>query len=521
MPAETIWQFVKLPDFPDGHVDYRAIMERILPVLRDARQPVGFNTIVEKTGYKASTVRGGLYVLQKYGAVKLVGRTGFLNLEELEQYSSVKNWLSALKPSETLRDPKYRLSKFIRYVRSFKCPLGTSPDELIENAMQGTKRQEIQHLQLIKDYVASLPEDNLPSSKEKDYRTIRSFYSHNQINLPKSPLRFDTDASDVELSVEMSPEEAFDMLDAMKKAIASTKSPRDRAIMIIKLQGFMDSSTLCKVWNQVAYYQLAQHFGTENSAKWDPDKAPVQINLIRPKTSTSKSAMKFYNFIHRDGIVALKDWLAVRRNMTGRNIEIHTGRNEKNIPLSDPIFITSKGTPINTQYIWQIFNQAGRRSGAITVADSPGLHRGGKNRYNFHSHEVRDLGITLARLYSNPIVGEFCSGHTIDRLRYDKSPWRDPAHFAGLMQPLWKYLNIVSSDPEKDAVKEELAKVKQDRDNLGVSMEARLIVQEKRHKEEMKKLREDLRAEVAKQFQQFQARYATPVKRDNGPALTP
>ena len=57
--------------------------------------------------------------------------------------------------------------------------------------------------------------------------------------------------------------------------------------------------------------------------------------------------------------------------------------------------------------------------------------QGARNRYAWHSHEVRDTIRTLARGKADQAVAEFIIGHSIDKLGYDKSPRNDPEYFRG------------------------------------------------------------------------------------------
>src|SRR5713101_4345356 len=111
---------------------------------------------------------------------------------------------------------------------------------------------------------------------------------------------------------------------------------RDKAILAVLLYMGLDESTLATQFNYYAYPQLVKALG-ERFEDWDAQRGPVRINLVRPKTMT-----KFYNFLPRRGLELLKDWLNVRREVTGSVIGI---RREADGEVSDPIFLSSKGLP--------------------------------------------------------------------------------------------------------------------------------------------------------------------------------
>ncbi len=88
---------------------------------------------------------------------------------------------------------------------------------------------------------------------------------------------------------------------------------------MVQTQGFLDDSTTVNVFNHLAFSQLATHFGTANYLIWDENRTPVWIDLVRPKSQNRR----FYIFLDHDAIVCLKDWLAVRKNLTDVEIKIH------------------------------------------------------------------------------------------------------------------------------------------------------------------------------------------------------
>jgi hypothetical protein len=54
--------------------------------------------------------------------------------------------------------------------------------------------------------------------------------------------------------------------------------------MLVMLQSGMDASILAEVFNFHGYPQLARHFGTTDTGRWDAARCPVRIDLVRPKS---------------------------------------------------------------------------------------------------------------------------------------------------------------------------------------------------------------------------------------------
>lgn len=335
--------------------------------------------------------------------------------------------------------------------------LVANPDRWVNQCVNGTNKTLIEHLKELKEWAEgpSFDGDSF-STRRKAYTDVRSFYSHHLVPLPKSRLR---PVKGEEMKVETDTT-ATQFLGMVEKVLASKMPPRDRSIMLTMVQGGMDASTLTRAFSFVAFPQLAKHFGTEDWKKWDAAKVPVRVILNRPKTS-----YRFYTFIDRDALSALKDWLNVRSSVFGP-MKITPTANPKQLDLSDPIYVTDYGTPIEPGYVTKLFRIYGIRAGVNLVpqAKMP-LYKGAARRYPFHSHECRDTLVTLGRRAGvDMAVVNFFVGHSIDRFGYDKSPWDDDEHFRKEYAKVARFLNVISGRDEqiREAVRKE-AESKMDR----------------------------------------------------------
>ena len=422
---------------------------KIIDTLKTAGTPLEFDEICSRLGYAKSGVRSVLYRLQKEtGSIQAIvlDDKHTLDLDEILRYQAVKDWSNGLKAGPSREVALYIFYRFWQYVKlhlEFK-----TPDEMIDNALDSSARGLGKHLKTITGYVNSL-EDVSHSTRNKHYVTIRGFYKHHLVSLPESHLQRR------EAKVPAPPTESSLMgLEDMRKAITSSNCKvLDRAIMMTVLQAGMDDSTLANSFNIFAWPQLVEQFGTEDWNKWDVSKCPIRIDLVRPKED-----IVYFTFIDRDAISCIIDWLNVRYNLTGTRIRIiQSSRRQNERPTSDPIFILRNNKPIKANFVSHIFRKTGFASG-INVRPDEKLprYRGALRRYKFHSHEVRDILVSLAEPCNvNPAVVNFFIGHQVDKFHYDKSPWRDAEHYRDKYRILAEHLNILSNDPEKQKIREE------------------------------------------------------------------
>jgi len=225
---------------------------------------------------------------------------------------------------------------------------------------------------------------------------------------------------------------------------------RDRSIITTMVQTGMDDSTLAKVFNYVAFPQLARAFKTEDFSQWDEGLGcPVRIDLVRPKTD-----YRYYSFLDKDAVTLLKEWLAARQTRLGP-IRVYRPKNPKQMVTSDPIYVYDYGPPLAAGYVCKVFRDWGKVAGVNqTPEERVARYHGASIRYPFHSHECRDTLVTLGRRVGVDLaVVNFFVGHSIDRLGYDKSPWDHPEHFRAQYAKLTPYLNLISGTETR--IKEE------------------------------------------------------------------
>lgn len=358
------------------------------------------------------------------------------DIEDLRDSPTVRKWLEGLRAGPHRTTALYNFARFIRWRKAHG--LESDPKNLVEDCLAGTNRTLINHLNALVDYCQG---DTFRGSsletRKKNFKDVVSFYRAHFITLPKARINGEPQ---LRVRTEIT---ASKFLDFAKTVLLKARlTPKARAVILTMLQSGMDASTLADAFNIFGYPQLVNHFGTDDFRSWDVRRCPVRIDLVRPK-----SQYRYYTFLDVDAIDALKDWLEKRQTRTGSAIKVHKPKGPSDLPASEPIFTKRDGGAIAASNVGEIFRDSGKKGGVNTIpADRPGQFKGASNRYPFHSHEVRDTMITLARSVRADISAvNFFVGHSIDKLKYDKSPWDSEEYFrTEYLKVARPSLNIVS-----------------------------------------------------------------------------
>jgi hypothetical protein len=352
----------------------------------------------------------------------------------LETHPTIKAWFDAHKSGEKVwRDfPRFMAWR----VRN---GLSGDPDEWIEECLHGTNETLVRHASTIKRWAESTEfAGDKTSARERYAKTMKGFYLYHMIRLPAIRISGNLSETD-DIEIEMT---AGVYLDMLKRVLTNAKlSLRDRTIIMCQVQSGMDNSTFSRMFNFQGFPALVRHFGTEHWENWDEDKVPVRIDLIRPKTG-----VRHYTFLHHDSVMLLKAYLNQRSTLYGAP-KILPPRRPTALPTSDPIFMNKRRRPVNPQAVSVIWRTAGIRAGVNVVpTEKEPKGKGGRRRYPFHAHEVRDTLKTLARrARADVTVADFCIGHSIDVNSYDKSPWDDDSYFRREYDKIASaYLNLLT-----------------------------------------------------------------------------
>ena len=142
--------------------------------------------------FKSSTIRVALSVLQGMGAVETRGSNkDTLDVSKLEEYQSVRTWLNELKEGQGHKSGIYAFKHFWDYVIARPSNKFGSPDDLINDALDGTQRNLLSHLGLIKEYLRTAQFENVDEeTARRHYASIRGFYKRNGV--PASRIQAET-----------------------------------------------------------------------------------------------------------------------------------------------------------------------------------------------------------------------------------------------------------------------------------------------------------------------------------------
>jgi hypothetical protein len=123
----------------------------------------------------------------------------------------------------------------------------------------------------------------------------------------------------------------------------------------------------------------------------------------------------------------LKTWLKVRPDVGGRDL-----------------FINGYGNPINYSSMETYHNRHLKKLG-LFESPEPGSTRSRSGR---NIHEIRDFFKTRFHLsHADLLVADFCMGHDIDPLGYDKA-MRDESYVRNEYRKAEPWLNFRSQDPQ-------------------------------------------------------------------------
>ncbi len=141
-----------------------------------------------------------------------------------------------------------------------------------------------------------------PKTVDLFFCAIRAYFDRNdsQINFKlNSKVRYDESMEDEDKS-EVTLEDLLKLLTTGRPTIM------EKAVVICKLQSGLDNSTFVDRFDFQVWKQLADWFGTEEYARWDEQRCPVPIKLIR-----IKNQFQHTEFLDVDAIHAIQEWMKI------------------------------------------------------------------------------------------------------------------------------------------------------------------------------------------------------------------
>ncbi|MBI3859777.1 MAG: tyrosine-type recombinase/integrase [Thaumarchaeota archaeon] len=412
--------------------------------------------IAAKLGKSKEYVVPRLWILKRYTQSVRIEKSGFVRtpgLDEFRKVPSVQRMLGKLGSEKTKGPWTRRLFRYEQWLKQ-RGYFNSITEALEAYKKADTEDKKYFHVNLIQEFLNSWKADK--DTKDSIVTVLRGFYRKNRAELPREKIVYSKDM----LLNTPSGSEDYVKPEEIWRIINDGRVPvRDKAIISVLLYMGLDESTLATQFNYYAYPQLVKALG-ESFADWEVSRAPIRINLIRPKTST-----KYYNFLPQKGLQFLKDWLNVRKQIMGSDIKI---RREAGGDVSDPIFISSKRRPIYEALVASVVRDSSFKAGVQRQTL-------GTKRYRIHGHEFRDTFKTTCKFAGmDGAVAEFFIGHSIDKLGYDKSPWAYPDHFREQYSLVEPYL---SGEGRQYRVQEEKRRELEDRIKSLESALSRLVAE--------------------------------------------
>ena len=357
-------------------------------------------------GRDSRTVREVLSWAGSRGITSRIGTgVGLLGLE------TVRSWLSQLSQPGArnvtgVRGTRHAyasaLATFDKWLRGRRFPVdqaapGGQPSRSFSNVEDllgfcgGSDRGAAAARLVVRQYVAGLAASGLsPSTVLARCAAIKSYLASNDVHIELRAAGGRRGSRSYQDGVRMS------LHDVYRLVTIGRVGAMERAVVMVKFQAGLDSSTLADRFNFEGYGQVVRHLGTGDYHAWDLDKCPVPIKLARVKTG-----VPYTTFLDRDAVSCLRDYLSWREGGGG-------GPPERDGPL----FVTRMGGRITPSWVSKMFSRAAARAG-IQERIQPGLLR-------VRSHEVRDLlKSTLLVAGCAPYAADHILGHS-PRDSYEK-----------------------------------------------------------------------------------------------------
>ena len=259
------------------------------------------------------------------------------------------------------------------------------------------------------------------------FSAIKAYFKTNlsSIDIPYNPKN-----SHIEILEENKQEVIMTLEDLFKILTQGRPSILQKAVIMSKFQRGLDDSTFADRFNYVIWDRLVEFFGSSEFESWNLSLCPMPLWLTRVKTG-------YYHlgFLDVDAIRIIQDYL--------RFMKV---KKEKTFQSHEPLFLTTKGKPVSTQWVSRLIPELAKRAGVqkILTYYKTNIKRNAKT-----SHELRDLLKSIMITQSMPTwLCEMCIGHRVAD-SYEKQAQLFPDKARNEYMKISKTINIFTKTSQK------------------------------------------------------------------------
>ncbi|MGQ0795408.1 MAG: hypothetical protein ACT4N5_04395, partial [Nitrosopumilaceae archaeon] len=291
-----------------------------------------------------------------------------------------------------------------------------------------SNRENAKFVRICLDYLHQESFSKYSSSKMNIiFSAIKAYFRANlsSIEIPYNPKN-----NHAEILEENKQEVIMTLDDLFKILTQGRPSITQKAVIISKFQRGLDDSTFADRFNYIIWDRLVEFFGSAEFDSWNLSLCPMPVWLTRVKTG-------YYHlgFLDVDAIRIIQDYL--------RFMKV---KKEKIFQAHEPLFLTTKGKPVSTQWVSRLIPELAKNAGVqkILTYYKTNIKRNAKT-----SHELRDLLKSIMISQGLPTwLCEMCIGHRVAD-SYEKQAQLFPEQARSEYMKISRTINIFTKTSQK------------------------------------------------------------------------